>query len=53
VGCIGPVTARAARLAGFPVRVEAPDPAPGAWVAAIARAVGGGGTTSGPGPMAP
>jgi uroporphyrinogen-III synthase len=53
VGCIGPVTARAARLAGFPVRGEAPDPAPGAWVAAIARAIGGGGTTSGPGPMAP
>lgn len=38
VGCIGPVTARAARLAGFPVRVEAPNPAPGAWVAAIRRA---------------
>lgn len=38
VGCIGPVTARAARLAGFPVRVEAADPAPGAWVAAIRRA---------------
>jgi uroporphyrinogen-III synthase len=39
VGCIGPVTARAARLAGFPVRVESPDPAPGAWVAAIRRAL--------------
>jgi uroporphyrinogen-III synthase len=46
VGCIGPVTARAARLAGFPVRVEAPDPAPGAWVAAIARAIGGAGSVS-------
>jgi len=39
VACIGPVTARAARLAGFPVRVEAADPAPGAWVAAIRRAL--------------
>ncbi|WP_156799032.1 uroporphyrinogen-III synthase [Gemmatimonas aurantiaca] len=38
VACIGPVTARAARLAGFPVKVESTAPTVEGWVRSIVQA---------------
>jgi uroporphyrinogen-III synthase len=38
VACIGPVTARAARTAGFPVKVEAGAAVLEGWVRDIVRA---------------
>lgn len=38
VACIGPVTARAARIAGFPVKVESTAPTVEGWVRSIVQA---------------
>lgn len=42
VACIGPVTARAARVAGFPVKVESTAPTVEGWVRAIVSAYAAG-----------
>lgn len=39
VACIGPVTARAARTAGFPVKVESTAPTVEGWVRSIVQAL--------------
>ena len=41
VACIGPVTARAAKVAGFPVKVESGAATMEGWVISIVKACGG------------